>query len=1072
MPAPFGFSVGDFVTVIQLTGKIISALKDVGGSSSEYQHAVIVLESLKRLLEKVTQLIITAENKVQVNALRGLALACEPCLQEFHRKLKSYEASIGPFAPKGRLKGTYHKVKWAFLGSEEFSQFRKFIAMKVLCLSLLLSMHIFESTSKRDAEEQAGRFSLVDEITKIRESMERLELRNQQGVPKLDYQASLQPIQDKVENIAERLESNLPPIIDFLGSFQRETKNALQRIIQTNMQIYALLLASLSSPSTGPSMPSDFIVFEDALGRTISLPYQWFRHWETFEGLLRAKFKGVPGETKVLEGQYHLIETKDPLAGRAVPTPELRRATNRIGTSPNVSNMYYPSRERFQGQTRRLTVLTEDDKVMWSQSTEDLEVFGARPSPKDPEETAAILALLEPADTTTANDDFMTLNSATEAAPRTEKPPTSPKLTIGPVVQKLVAETIQISDDLPSDFQTPLDMWLAQTELVGLDPNVIADTPLSDMTGRDEEASEIEHFKRVHIKQWNKNPDGGNDTGKVAVDPKWSAEIDEAIYHRNISDRFPLLPSWLADRLAKLNVKRAKRLPRAYYAQASSSHDGDGADLDYHLPYFAIDLQHMNCYFCDKALSTTDGFIAHVGQHLERIAFAVLAKPYQKWHFYDDLASEWSSASPVKLSPEIGRLVSNNSVATVKQLLKDGILTKTLCGNSAIWLASQHGHELIVWLLIQYGFDVNERDQFYGGRTALHHAAEAGHAPVVKILWGAYPKRGCLDDLHSAWIAAAEKGHSECLRVLKAIFEEVYSGNRSTPVFHPSYVAQWVCDGVEAAIDKGMQKSFEEVTAYHWSPPTFTDEIRSKAASRTIYWVWLSLRNSSLSHLILSSPWLERDWLPTHLSFPDGLTDEFVKETSNPVLKILNLSADKYQGTRDSTESDVDHLQILLKQHPELIQLIYLDLARHGLRKSLLVLLQRDLRPHPRTLSTLVQHHYSDSVEYLLQNFLSHFRETDRVEALDFAVQLNKLRVIEALIKAGALPTSPSAAADRLLSTCIRYKNEVLLEKLLDQPSPPFSAVTIADANRRIKLFRALEVMRNRLLSRIAPTRD
>ncbi|KIX92483.1 uncharacterized protein Z520_11803 [Fonsecaea multimorphosa CBS 102226] len=142
MPVPFGFSVGDFVTVIQLTSKIISSLKDVGGSSSEYQHSVIELESLKRLLEKVSQLTITEDNAVQVNALRGLALACEPCLQEFHGKLKSYEASIGPYAPRRTLKGTFHKVKWAFLGSEEFSQFRKFIAMKVLCLSLLLSMHI------------------------------------------------------------------------------------------------------------------------------------------------------------------------------------------------------------------------------------------------------------------------------------------------------------------------------------------------------------------------------------------------------------------------------------------------------------------------------------------------------------------------------------------------------------------------------------------------------------------------------------------------------------------------------------------------------------------------------------------------------------------------------------------------------------------------------------------------------------------------------------------------------------------------------------------------------------------
>ena len=128
--------------VLELTSKITSSLRDVGGSSSEYQHAVVELESLKRMLQKVAELPITETKTLQVNAIRGLALSCEPCLQEFLKKLKSYEASIGPYAPRGRLKGSFHKVKWAFLGSEEFGQFRKFITMKVLCLSLLLSMHI------------------------------------------------------------------------------------------------------------------------------------------------------------------------------------------------------------------------------------------------------------------------------------------------------------------------------------------------------------------------------------------------------------------------------------------------------------------------------------------------------------------------------------------------------------------------------------------------------------------------------------------------------------------------------------------------------------------------------------------------------------------------------------------------------------------------------------------------------------------------------------------------------------------------------------------------------------------
>ncbi|OQV00512.1 Ankyrin repeat-containing protein [Cladophialophora immunda] len=1345
MPVPFGFSVGDFVTVIQLTSKIISSLKDVGGSSSEYQHAVIELESLKRLLEKVTQLTITEDNAVQVNALRGLALACEPCLQEFHSKLKSYEASIGPHAPRSSLKGTFHKVKWAFLGSDEFGNFRKFIAMKVLCLTLLLSMHVFESTSNRDSKERAGHFNLLDEIMKIREGMERLELTNQQRGPPPEYQASLRQIQNKVEDVAEILEGNLTPvsnaltsvgravcsfntvlgqIIDFLGSFQRETKIALQRIIQTNMQIYALLLTSQNSPATAPSMLSDSILFEDALGRTVSLPYQWFRHWETFEGLLRAEFKGAPGEAKVLEGQYHLIDTKG--AGAIIQKEDWHRTVfdGREDCALAQAVESGDSNWIVQGHW-----LPEDDEVIWSQSTQDLEVFGARTLPKDPDESAAILAVLESTDMAIANEDISILEDATQTIANNETLPTPYEVTVRPNAQQPVAEQVGISDNLSLTFETPLDKWLAQTESVGLDPNVIPTTPFSDTTRQDEEASGIEHFKRVHIKQWKRTPDD-----ETANDRKWKAEIDQAIYYRNICDRFPLLPSWLAERLAELNVIRAKRLPRAFHARTSSSHSGAGEGLEHFPPgdnllrqpsvashgdtspnqdhqyqedvrsyanktysidveekptpavagvfkgqeegahghvdsrawespqeksfwtgkvgrkrrgstlsgsshsnnslqfpdvlpavmwrgssikthssrsvgstkagfvmppppvdlekqntficnicnkrvfvlrrrdwqthvlhdlqpyscifencptpsktytsrwrmrthvlgshpfvysyrcrqcpaseerlrkrelhrhikqrhpeqrlkrfwgggatsglmeYFSKELHQMNCCFCDKALPTPDKFITHISQHLERLAFAVLARPYQKWHFYDDFASEGSSAPATGLIPEIADLIRDNSVTGVKQLLKDGILTKTGSGNSALWLASQHGHEVIVWLLLEHGFDANEKDPLADGMTALHYAAQAGHVSVVEMLLkagadphaeldhgstaltlaarhgqastlrtllDAYPRRGYMAGVRHAWILAAENGQSECLRMLKSAFEAACNEGQLSGMFQSRCldIAELICDGIDAAVEQNMQKYIEEVTSYDWSPPFLLDRLRSLTALRTVGWVRLSLGNSSLSHVLLSNPWLERDWLPSNLSFPDGLSDKAIEDIGRTLLGAQHLSGCFYRSTMNATFPDNEALQKLLKQHPEFIQLLYLDFARNRHLKRLIALLRKGLTPHPKTLLTLADCCRYESLTRLLNNFSSHFGEDDKIHALTCVVERGTAsKVIDAFIESRSLPTSHSVAADKLLLACAGTGNRILLEELLNQPIPLFSATGIAAA--------------------------
>ena len=144
---------------------------------------------------------------------------------------------------------------------------------------------------------------MVDEITKIRESMERLELRskNHANDNQLAFQVNLKPVQDKVDDIASGLDGRFAPvsatlstiatavvtfkdvlgqILHFLGSFHTETRMAFQRVIQTNMQIYALLLHAQNNLHTSPSMLTESILFEDALGRTSALPYQWFRHWE------------------------------------------------------------------------------------------------------------------------------------------------------------------------------------------------------------------------------------------------------------------------------------------------------------------------------------------------------------------------------------------------------------------------------------------------------------------------------------------------------------------------------------------------------------------------------------------------------------------------------------------------------------------------------------------------------------------------------------------------------------------------------------------------------------------------
>jgi hypothetical protein len=66
-----------------------------------------------------------------------------------------------------------------------------------------------------------------------------------------------------------------------------------------------------SSISRDPALAiEDSIHFTDALGRTYHLQYQWFKHWDVFEPLLRCEFKALPGEKRVLSGHYYILNAK------------------------------------------------------------------------------------------------------------------------------------------------------------------------------------------------------------------------------------------------------------------------------------------------------------------------------------------------------------------------------------------------------------------------------------------------------------------------------------------------------------------------------------------------------------------------------------------------------------------------------------------------------------------------------------------------------------------------------------------------------------------------------------------
>ena len=122
-----------------LVKKVTKALKETGGASAEYQLVLIELEGLKNILRHLERLEPTEDKVTHINAIRGMALACQLPLRDFMVRLEKYESTLGPFADKNSLRAMARKSKWAVVIAEEIDRLRAMLAAKNISLNLLLA---------------------------------------------------------------------------------------------------------------------------------------------------------------------------------------------------------------------------------------------------------------------------------------------------------------------------------------------------------------------------------------------------------------------------------------------------------------------------------------------------------------------------------------------------------------------------------------------------------------------------------------------------------------------------------------------------------------------------------------------------------------------------------------------------------------------------------------------------------------------------------------------------------------------------------------------------------------------
>jgi uncharacterized membrane protein len=124
MPVPFGFSVGDFISAIELIHDVIDALKDSSGSSADFQELIRELYSLERALLAVRALKVQPAQELQLDAIKQAATQCQIIVDTFLQKNRKFQPTLGAAESQHKWKGILHKIIWRVYRKEDVDQFR------------------------------------------------------------------------------------------------------------------------------------------------------------------------------------------------------------------------------------------------------------------------------------------------------------------------------------------------------------------------------------------------------------------------------------------------------------------------------------------------------------------------------------------------------------------------------------------------------------------------------------------------------------------------------------------------------------------------------------------------------------------------------------------------------------------------------------------------------------------------------------------------------------------------------------------------------------------------------------
>ena len=128
----FGFSVGDFITRINLAIDVVNACRDTGRVSSQYEKTLVEFKAYLAILRRLQ------DPTVSTNAVvNSLASSCEGPVNDFMAKVEKYKASLAK-STVSSMHTFPRKAQWALVAKKAVDELKSLIAVPLCAISVEL----------------------------------------------------------------------------------------------------------------------------------------------------------------------------------------------------------------------------------------------------------------------------------------------------------------------------------------------------------------------------------------------------------------------------------------------------------------------------------------------------------------------------------------------------------------------------------------------------------------------------------------------------------------------------------------------------------------------------------------------------------------------------------------------------------------------------------------------------------------------------------------------------------------------------------------------------------------------